>query len=83
MNRVIHVIYENSVLKPLQPIQLDERETYLVSIYREEQWRKDFEALLQRIQQRTQKHSSKAIEADITATRAGVKAKRREARRSH
>jgi predicted DNA-binding antitoxin AbrB/MazE fold protein len=83
MERVIRVIYENGILKPLEQIRLDERETYLVSIYPEEQWQKDFQALLRRTRQQTQKHSSTAIEADITAARAEVKAKRRETGRSH
>ena len=82
MERVIRVVYEDGVLKPLQHIQLGEREVCLVSIYPEEKWRKDFQALLKRIQRRTQKYPATEIEADITAARAEVKAKRREARRT-
>lgn len=53
MDRVIRVIYENGLLKTLQHIHPDERETYLVTIYPEEQWQKDFQALLRRTCQRT------------------------------
>jgi len=82
MQRVIRAVYENGVLKPLQRVRMSERKICLLSIYPEEEWRKDFEALLNRIHRRTQRHASADVEADITAARAEVKAKRREARRS-
>jgi hypothetical protein len=61
---------------------MSERKVCLLSIYPEEEWRKDFEALLNRIHRRTRRHDSADIEAGITAARAAVKAKRREVRRS-
>ena len=82
MQRVIRAVYENGVLRPLERVQMSERQICLLSIYPEEEWRKDFEALLNRIHRRTRRHASADIEADITAARAEVKAKRREARRS-
>ena len=82
MQRVIRAVYENGVLKPLERVRMSERKICLLSIYPEEEWRKDFEALLNRIHRRTRRHASVDIEADITAARAEVKAKRREARRS-
>ena len=82
MERVIRVVYEDGVLKPLQRLQLGERAICLVSLYPEEKWLKDFQTLLKRIQRRTQKQSSAEIEADITAARTEVKAKRRETHRS-
>ena len=82
MQRVIRAVYENGVLKPLDRVRMRERKVCLLSIYPEEEWRKDFEALLGRIHRRTRRHASADIEADITAARAEVKAKRREARRS-
>ncbi|MGH7963630.1 MAG: antitoxin family protein [Candidatus Binatia bacterium] len=82
MERVIRVVYEDGVLKPLQHLRLGEQEICLVSIYPEEQWEKDFQTLLKRTQRRTRQYPSAEIEADITAARAEVKAKRREARRA-
>ena len=82
MQRVIRVVYENGVLKPLQAVRLGERETCLVSIYPEEEWQRDFDALLRKVHRRTRRFSQATIEADITKARAEVKAKRREARRS-
>ena len=81
MERVIRVVYEDGVLKPLQHLKLGERAICLVSLYPEEKWLKDFQVLLKRIQRRSQKKSPAQIEADITAARAEVKAKRRETNR--
>lgn len=81
MEHVIRAIYENGVFKPLQRVQLDQRKICLLSIYPEEKWQKDFEALIRRIQKRTQRYDSKTIETDITTARAEAKSKRREARR--
>ena len=82
MQRVIRVVYEDGVLKPLQPVRLRERKTCLVSVYPEDEWQKDFDALLRNVHRRTRRYSPATIEADITKARAEVKAKRREARRS-
>ena len=82
MQRVIRVVYEGGVLKPLQPVRLRERKTCLVSIYPEEEWHKDLDALLRSVHRRTRRVSPATIEADISKARAEVKAQRREARRS-
>jgi predicted DNA-binding antitoxin AbrB/MazE fold protein len=82
MQRVVRAIYEDGILKPLERVRMGKRKVCLVSIYPEEDWRKDFQTLLHRVHGRTQHHASAGIEADITAARAEVKAKRREARRS-
>ena len=81
MERVIRVVYKDGVLKPLQRPQLGERAICLVSLYPEEKWLKDCQTLLKRVQRQTRKQSSVEIEADITAARTEVKAKRREAYR--
>lgn len=81
MGQVIRVVYEKGVLKPLQRVRLGERQVCLVSIYPEDQWRKDFDALLKRTHTRTRRSTSQTIEADITAARAEVRAKRRATRR--
>ena len=82
MQRVIRAVYENGVLKPLERVRMRERKVCLLSIYPEEEWRKDFEGLLRRIHRRTKRNAQSDIETDITAARAEVKARRRETRRS-
>jgi predicted DNA-binding antitoxin AbrB/MazE fold protein len=82
MQRVIRAVYENGVLKPLERVRMSERKVCLLSIYPEAEWRKDFKALLTRVHRRTRRHASADIEAEVTAARAEVKSKRREARRS-
>lgn len=82
MSRVIRAVYEKGVLRPLERVRLDEREVCLVSVYPEDQWRKDFDALLKRTHKRTRRATPQAIEADITAARAEVRATRRATRRA-
>lgn len=82
MSNVIRAVYENGVLKPLGRVRLSERQVCVVSIYPEDQWRADFDALLKRTHKRTRRFSSREIEADITAARSEVRAKRRATRRA-
>ncbi len=82
MGRVIRVVYEKGVLRPLEQVRLGERQVCLVSVYPEEQWRKDFDALLKRTHKRTRRAAPQTIEADITAARTEVRAKRRATRRA-
>ncbi len=82
MQRVIRAVFENGMLKPLDRLRVGEHKVCLVSVYPEETWRKDFEALMRRLHRKTSRHCRSQIEDDITAARAGVNAKRREARRS-
>ena len=82
MEETFRAVYENGVLRPLQPLRLKERSQVLVTLYRETQWRKDFERLLRRMRTRTKAIPQELIEAEVTQARAEVKAKRRAARRS-
>lgn len=82
MSHVIRAVYEQGVLKPLERVQLVERQIFLVSIYPEDQWREDFDVLLKRTHRRTRRSTSQEIEADITAARAEVRDKRRATRRA-
>lgn len=82
MAQVIRARFERGVLKPLQRLRLKKREVCLVSVYPEAQWRQQFNALLTRVRKRTSRHRQTTIEADITAARAEVRAKRRATRRA-
>ena len=82
MQRVVRAVYEDGVLKPLERVRMTRRKVCLVSIYPEDEWRKDFEALFRRVHRRAGRRAPAEIEADITAARVEVKTKRREARRS-
>lgn len=82
MQRVVRAVYEDGVLKPLERVRMGQRKVCLVSIYPEDEWRKDFEALLRRVHRRTGRRAPAETEADITAARAEVKTKRREGRSS-
>ena len=82
MQRVIRAVFEKGILKPLQRVSLGERKVCLVSIYPEDEWQRDFKALLKRIHRKTRRNAPADIEDDITVARTEVKARRRETRRS-
>ena len=82
MQRVIRAVFEKGILKPLERVSLGERKVCLVSIYPEDEWQRDFKALLKRIHRKTRRNAPADIEDDITVARTEVKARRRETRRS-
>jgi len=82
MQRVIRAVFEKGILKPLERVSLGERKVCLVSIYPEDEWQRDFKALLKRIHRKTRLNAPADIEDDITVARTEVKARRRETRRS-
>ena len=82
MAQFIRARFESGVLKPLQRLRLKRREICLVSVYPEAQWWRQFDALLTRVRKRTSRYRPSAIEADITASRAELRAKRRASRRA-
>jgi predicted DNA-binding antitoxin AbrB/MazE fold protein len=82
MAQVVRARFEDGVLKPLQRLRLKKREVCVVSVYPEAQWRRQFDALLKRTRKRASRHEPATIEADITAARAEVRAKRRATRRA-
>ena len=82
MPRVIRAVFEKGTFRPLDRVRLGERTVCLVSIYPEDAWQAEFEALLTRIRRKARRHTPAVIEDDITAARADVKARRRETRRS-
>lgn len=81
MEETFRAVYENGVLRPLQPLRLKEQSHVLVTLYPERQWRYQFERLLRRMKTRTKAIPQEVIEAEVTRARAEVKAKRRAARR--
>lgn len=75
MKRVI-LSYENGVLKPGEDVRLADREICMVSVYPDDQCRKDFDARLKRTHQRTRLTTPQEIEAVFTAARVEGRAKR-------
>jgi len=82
LEETFRAVYEKGVLRPLQPLRLEEQSHVLVTLNREPRWRKDFERLLHRMRTRTKTIPQEVIEAEVTQARAEVKAKRRAARHS-
>lgn len=82
VEETFRAVYEKGVLRPLQPLRLEEQSRVLVTLNREPRWRKDLERLLRRMKTRTKTIPQEVIEAEVTQARAEVKAKQRAARRS-
>jgi predicted DNA-binding antitoxin AbrB/MazE fold protein len=81
MEQTFRAIFQNGVLRPLRPIRLKEKSHVLVTLYRESEWRAEFEGLLRRMRVRTKATPQQVIEEHVTRARAEVKANRRAHRR--
>lgn len=75
-------IFENGVLRPLQPLRLREKSRVTISLFPEAKWRSDFERLLRNMRARTRAVPQRDVEAEVSRARVEVRAKRRAARRS-
>ncbi len=82
VERVVRVVFEKGVLKPLSSLRLRERSHYMATIYPEAQWREEFEQLRRHMQLRTKGIPQSEIEAEVTRARAEVRARRRATQRS-
>ncbi|MBI2372325.1 MAG: antitoxin family protein [Candidatus Rokubacteria bacterium] len=67
MSRVIRAVFENGVLRPLEPLDLPDRSEVELAIQAPNHWAKEFRELLARIHAKTGRFSGEEIEADITA----------------
>ena len=67
MTWVIRAIFENGVLRPLEPLDLPDRSEVELAIQAPHHWAKEFREFLARIHAKTRRFSNDEIEADITA----------------
>jgi predicted DNA-binding antitoxin AbrB/MazE fold protein len=81
VEETFRAVFENGVLRPLQPLRLKEKSRVLVTVYRESRWRNEFERLVRRMKARTKAVPQEVIEAEVTQAVAEVRTKRRAARR--
>jgi len=75
-------VYENGALRPLKPLRLKEKSRFLVTVYPEHRWQKEFDQLRRKMTDRTKAIPQAVVEAEVTQARAEVRAKRRGSRRS-
>jgi predicted DNA-binding antitoxin AbrB/MazE fold protein len=80
--QTIRAVFENGVLRPLQPLRLKEKSRVTLRMYAEKEWRDELEKLLRRMKSRTKNVRQSDVDAEITKARAEVKADRRAVRRS-
>ena len=79
MPQVVSAVYENGVLRPLEPLALKERETVEVEIRAERSWDEEFDETLRRGRSRAHRFTPEEIEADITEASREVREMRRAA----
>jgi predicted DNA-binding antitoxin AbrB/MazE fold protein len=82
MERTFRVVFENGVLRPLQPLRLKEKSRVLITLYQESQWRDEFSRLRRLMKGRSEAIPQQVVEEEVTRASAEVKAKRRAARRA-
>ena len=66
MSLSVEAIYENGVFKPLEKIDLKEKEKVIIDINLKNKLKKRLKSITESIYLRTQKFDSKEIENDIT-----------------
>jgi predicted DNA-binding antitoxin AbrB/MazE fold protein len=76
IEQTFQAVFENGVLRPLEPLRLKEKSRVTVTLCQESKWRNDFERLMRKMSRRTRAIPQKDIEAAVTQSRADVKATR-------
>jgi len=65
--RTIQATFENGVLTPSEDLGLQEHERVRLIITSEAEWQRQFAALLEQVQSKTDRFAPDEIEADISA----------------
>jgi predicted DNA-binding antitoxin AbrB/MazE fold protein len=65
MSQVIEAIFENGVFRPLQPVEMTEREVVAIKVISSGEWQSNFSKVIERIHKNTARYRSEEIEADI------------------
>lgn len=66
MTKTITAVFENGVLKPTEKLDLPEHAKVELLLTDLAAWRKEFDALIKRVHQKTATYSPQEIEEDIT-----------------
>jgi len=65
MSQVIEAIFENGVFRPLQPVEITDREVVSIKILSSGEWQSRFERVIEKIHKKTAQYHAEDIEADI------------------
>ncbi len=65
MSQVIEAIFENGVFRPLQPVEMTDREVVSIKILSSGEWQSRFERVIEKIHKKTAQYRAEDIEADI------------------
>lgn len=66
--RSVQAVFEDGVLRPSEDLGLKEHERVRLIVTSEVDWQRQFSALLEQVQSRTDRFPPDEIEADITAS---------------
>ena len=77
MSKVIDAVFEDGVFKPLEKVQLKNKQQVQIKIISDDDWQERFDTVLKSMRNKTAKFPPEEIEADIKeAIREVRKAKR-------
>jgi len=77
MSKVIDAVFEDGVFKPLEKVQLKNKQQVQIKIISDDDWQERFDTVLKSMRNKTAKFPPEEIEADIEkAIREVRKAKR-------
>jgi len=65
MSQVIEAVFENGVFRPLQPVEITDREVVSIKILSSGEWQSRFARIIEKIHKNTTQYRAEEIEADI------------------
>lgn len=65
MSQVIEAVFENGVFRPLQPVEITDREVVSIKILSSGEWQSRFARVIEKIHKNTAQYRAEEIEADV------------------
>ena len=76
MSQIIEAVFENGVFRPLQPVQMADREVVSIKVMPLDEWQSRFARVIERIHKNTAQYSAEEIETDILSAVKEVRSER-------
>ncbi|HRR42632.1 MAG TPA: antitoxin family protein [Syntrophales bacterium] len=76
MSQIIEAVFENGVFRPLQPVQMADREIVSIKVMPLDEWQSRFARVIERIHKNTAQYSAEEIETDILSAVKEVRSER-------
>jgi len=65
MSQVVEAVFENGVFRPLQPVEITDRQVVSIKILSSGEWQSRFTRVIEKIQKNTAQYHAEEIEADV------------------